>query len=106
MYKIEEVVKHHGGYLVRVFQGIDGFRARYKSWPTKLCLGKAVYKGLSEHLTDFGLRLLQEKIQIEIDANDVSRISACDADGRSLEYGWYGESPDIDTYQWLGVEKL
>jgi hypothetical protein len=106
MYKNEVVVRHHGGDLVRVFQGINGFRGHYGAWPTKLHLGLATYWGLSEHLTEFGMQLLKSKIQIEIDKNNPSRISASDDLARTLDYGWHGEKPDIDAYQWLDVERL
>src|SRR5205823_2347086 len=35
----EECIKSHGGYLVRMLATLNGFRAKYGSWPTRLLLG-------------------------------------------------------------------
>jgi hypothetical protein len=106
MYKFNEIIKQPGGYLVRVFQGIDGFRGKYGIWPTKLRLGETAYEGLAWHLTEFGFELLKSKIAIEVVKNNFDHISACDDLGHDLIYGWYEEKPDINTYQWLDVETI
>jgi len=105
MYKFKEVVRQHGGYLVRVFQAIDGFRSCYGEWPTKLHLDAVAYEGLCSHLTKLGIELLNMKIAIEIDDNGPSSIYASDESGRTLVYGWVYRKPDIDAFQWLGIDQ-
>jgi len=67
-------------------------------------LGKLAYEGFYSHLTEFGLGLIKSKINIEIDYTEIDRISAADDSNNRLDYGWYGERPDIDAYQWLRIE--
>ena len=105
MHKYCEIVLEPGGYLVRVFQTIDGFRSRYGVWPTKLHIRQGSFETFSSHLTALGLELLNSKVVIEIIDEGTGPLSASDDEGRTLEYGWSGEKPDIDTYEWLGVER-
>ena len=85
----------------RMCAAINGFRARYDSWPTKIHLPEGAIRHLFSEET---LEKLQEKLAI---IYDDSPYVAEDDLGRSYNYGregFYDEPPDIQAREWLDVE--
>ena len=84
----------------RMCASIDGFRARYGSWPTKIHLTK----GTIEYLfTEETFARLEERLTFIYDG---SLFIAEDDVGRSYNYGKEGsfDPPDVRAREWLEVE--
>lgn len=54
----QDIVKHHGGNLVRMRQAILSFRQQYGHWPSTLALGSETITSVQEHLTPLGYEKL------------------------------------------------
>ena len=83
---------------------IDGFRLRYKRWPTRIRLFPGTLSDLKEHVfTAQSFQKIEEHIEfIPADAS----IVAEDDLGGQCDYGDEGfppTEPDIDARTWLGV---
>jgi hypothetical protein len=86
---------------IRMCAALDGFRARYGSWPTKIRLPEGAIEAL---FTAGTLARLEQKVRFIYDG---SPFLAEDETGRSYSYGQEGFSnqpPDIPATEWLGVE--
>lgn len=85
----------------RMCAAINGFRARYGSWPTKIHLFEGALDDLFKEET---LHTLEQKIDfIYADWPYVAE----DEQGRRYnlaEDGFSAEPPDIPAHEWLGVE--
>ena len=84
----------------RMCVAIDGFRARYGSWPTKIHLPA----GAIEYLfTEETFARLEERLTL---VYDDSPFIAEDDIGRSYNYGKEGffDPPDIRAREWLNVK--
>ena len=89
---------------IRVCAAIDGFRARYGIWPTRLLLDKVILSDLQSLFTTESFEIIQEKISLS--AIDGIGVIAEDDEGRSYDYGKCGftkEEVDIRAKEWLGV---
>ena len=85
---------------IRMCGAIDGFRARYGAWPTKMRLYEGALDGL---FTEATLVALQQRLTLIIDG---SPFIAEDDAGRSYNYGKEGFSqtePNIKASVWLGI---
>ena len=93
--------------LMRLYMAINGFRARYGSWPTTV----RMFPPSLEDLRDYVLgpkqfALLAAKLQIVPD--EVGMIAE-DAKGRTFDYGSEGSSdrePDLHAEDWLGIKSI
>lgn len=89
---------------IRLCAAIDGFRARYGAWPTRVRLFSACVENLRNDLfsPEAYARLTT---RLEFVADDASMVAEDDS-GRSYDYSMQGFSkspPDIPAQQWLGV---
>jgi hypothetical protein len=85
----------------RMCAAIDGFRARYVSWPTKIHLFEGALDDLFKEET---LHTVEQKIDLIYDGLP---YVAEDEQGRCYNYaedGFSAEPPDIPAYEWLDVE--
>lgn len=90
---------------IRLCAVIDGFRSRYQSWPSRICLDPIIHEDIKRLFTEKSLEKLTDKIKL-IPMNDATVIAE-DEQGRTYDYGKDGFSsskPDIRAKEWLGVE--
>lgn len=93
-----------GKNWVRLCAAIDGFRARYGAWPTRVRMFPATLEHLRNDLLDpRSFAQLESKIEL---VGDEAPMVAEDDEGRSYSYGAEGFSearPDVSAQEWLGV---
>jgi hypothetical protein len=88
---------------IRMCAAIDGFRAKYNSWPKTVRVFDFFPSELKRVLSENDHTKLQSKIDI---VGDNSLFIAVDETGNSYSYGDEGFSkkePDIRAEDWLGV---
>ena len=89
---------------IRVCAAIDGFRARYGRWPTRVRLLPAALDGLRDHvLTPQGFAVVASVVELTPD--EAAPMIAEDADGESYNYGREGfvsPRPEEATRDWFG----
>ena len=89
---------------VRVCAAIDGFRARYGRWPTRVRLFPAALEGLRDHvLTPQGFAVVVSVIELAPD--EAAPMIAEGAAGESYNYGREGfvsPRPEETTRDWFG----
>src|SRR5215207_6719124 len=90
---------------VRLCAAVDGFRARYGAWPTKVRMFPAVLDNLRNHVFDPpSFACLESKLNL---VEDDAAMIAEDEEGRSYNYGAEGfpkVEPDMRAQDWLGVK--
>ena len=93
---------------VRACGAIDGFRARYKRWPKRVCVHPMIFRDLVEHvLTPIGFALVSSVVAIEADQSgdpDLTLV-AMDDDGLEYDYGRLGfpeEFGEQGAREWFG----
>ena len=88
----------------RICGAIDGFRARFGTWPTKLILDQIIYEDLRGLFSEESLEVFEKKISLE--AVDELTVKAEDDEGRCYDYvkcGFSREKPEIPAREWLGI---
>ena len=89
---------------VRVCAAIDGFRARYGRWPTRVRLFPAALEGLRDHvLTPQGFAVVASVI--ELVADGAAPMIAEGAAGESYNYGrerFAKPRPEEPARDWFG----
>jgi hypothetical protein len=100
--------KDHDRDWVRFCLAVEGFRAKYGAWPTRMRLDPG-------YIEEFRRSLLSpadfEKLQarIELIAESEAPFIAEDQHGRTYSSGTEAlqrERDDIDAQEWLGIEAL
>jgi hypothetical protein len=89
---------------IRFCAVIEGFRARYKKWPTKVRVPETFIEELQEVLTKESFEKLLSKITL---IGDESPYIAEDKEGESYNYGlegFSGSQPDLKASDWLDVQ--
>jgi hypothetical protein len=90
---------------VRLCAAVDGFRARYGTWPTRVRMSPAMLENLRKHIFDpISFAQLESKLKL---VGDEAPMIAEDEEGRSYSYGAEGFTkvePDIRARDWLGVK--
>jgi len=92
-----------GKNWVRLCGAIDGFRSRYKKWPTKMRLGSIYFHNIKSLLQSKEFNILQDKLELIIDN---VHIIAEDDSGNNYDYSKEGFSevkPDIRARDWLAI---
>lgn len=101
---MNDLVKNHGGNLVRVMQALDGFRSKYGYWPIEIHLSREAIEALHYHLTSEGYRRLDGFIKIlEIDEE---KIITKGLHSDIFDYGregWELSPPKISAAEFLGM---
>lgn len=104
MSKSEPIVKNNGGDLVRVLEALNGFKAKYGSWPTELLISPITLANLKEHhLTKLGFTLLENKVRLVNTTK--GKLASRDDSGRTFDYdseGWSRDRPEEPAEVWLG----
>jgi len=89
---------------IRLCAAIDGFRLRYKRWPSRIRLFPDTLRDLQDDVfTPESFKKMEEHIKF---VPDDSPIVAEDDLGGRYSYGEEGfpqTEPDIDARTWLGV---
>lgn len=104
-YKEEEIVKYHGGYLVRLLNCLEEFCGKHGRWPAKLHLSIGANRVLKDdHLTPLGYSLLSQKLHLVVSHEEDGPLVAEGSEGENLDYGsegWSG-TPDLPKAgEWL-----
>ena len=89
---------------IRFCAAIDGFRARYKKWPTKARVPTFFIEELKEVLTKESFEKLSSKITL---IGDESPFIAEDKKSESYNYGLENLSDSksgLKASEWLGVQ--
>lgn len=90
---------------VRLCAAVNGFRARYGVWPTKVRMLPAILDDLRNHVFDpASYAQLESKLNL---LGDDADMVAEDEKGRNYSYGADGftkDEPDIKAQDWLGVK--
>jgi len=84
---------------------IDGFRGRYKAWPSCILIGELEYENLKEVFLPEAFSMIEQKLKFVI-LKDLG-MAAEDQQGRRYDYAQEGfpmTAPDISARDWLGVE--
>ena len=90
---------------VRLCLAIDGFRARYNSWPNYILLSKEYFENIQSLFSPKVFQKLKSQITFVID--EESLIVAKDNTNRMYNYRKEGSSkikPDISAQEWLKVQ--
>ena len=91
---------------IRLCFVIDGFRAKHRSWPSKIRLSEIIFDDLSNFLfTPESFSKIEEKLSFIVD--EATSLAAEDEKGRKFGYENIGsqiQEPDIDAETWLGIE--
>jgi hypothetical protein len=93
--------------FVRLCCAIDGFRIRYKAWPTAVRLRAGIIADLRDHVLGVeAFAKVEAKVRL---IPDEALMIAEDVTGRAYDYEKNGppsQEPDIRAQDWLGVEAL
>ncbi|KJS32309.1 MAG: hypothetical protein VR64_07255 [Desulfatitalea sp. BRH_c12] len=92
-----------GKNWIRLCAAIDGFRARYKAWPTEVRVFDGYIKEMRDVLGQMGYYDLEKKVRI---VEDGLPIVALDDAGRRYSYGDDGvpkKDPDMTAKEWLEI---
>jgi hypothetical protein len=89
---------------VRLCAAVDGFRARHRSWPSRIRVFPEAIADLRDNVFDrLSLQRLEAKVSL---VPDETPFIAEDDEGRSYNLGKEGFSkvkPDIRTSDWIGI---
>ncbi len=88
---------------IRLCGAIDGFRSRYKNWPTRIRLGSSYLNDIRSILKPDDYIKLQNRLDIVVDN---VHIIAEDDSGRKYDYekeGFAETKPDVKAKDWLGI---
>ena len=95
----------HDKNWIRLLGALDGFRAKYGTWPSRVRIFPQALAGLREHLfTPEAFAQLLAKVEL---IADEAPMVAEDSAGNSYSYGAEGfpsSPPEPDARTWLGVE--
>jgi hypothetical protein len=89
---------------IRLCGAIDGFRARYRLWPTRIRLSEGILNNIKALFTFSSFAKIEEKITF-IAIKDTT-IIAEDDNGRRYNYcteGFTQIPPDLTAKEWFGV---
>jgi hypothetical protein len=90
---------------VRLCAAVDGFRARHKSWPSRIIIGELEYENLKEVFLPETFSLIEQKLQFVVKKE--LAMAAEDQQVRRYDYakkGFCSMRPDISAREWLSVE--
>ena len=89
---------------VRLCAAVDGFRARHRSWPSRIRISPRVIADLRDNVFDrHSFKRLEAKLAL---VPDETSFIAQDDEGRSHNLGEEGFSkvePDTRTSDWIGI---
>jgi uracil-DNA glycosylase family 4 len=83
---------------------INGFRVRYKSWPSKIRLPKPILIDLKTLFREQTFAKIEDRLELIVDNTP---IVAEDEYGRTYSYGEQGfpeHHPEIGAKEWLGIQ--
>jgi len=90
---------------IRLCGAVDGFRARYGSWPTKI---KIPFEIIDDIRGVFGDEMFEKVVtRVKFEAIDYIAFIAEDDHGRQYNYvqeGFSKISPDIQAMNWFEIE--
>ena len=90
---------------IRLCGAINGFRVKYRKWPTKILLPASILDDLKQCVfSEEVFAKIEEELSFVIE--DL-HIVAADDSGNSYSYGELGfpkRRPDITAQEWLSVE--
>ena len=105
-YSTFQMPNGHDRNWIRLCAAVDGFRARYGKWPSRIRLHPLCLDDLRDMFAPDDFRHLSQSLEL---IADDSPFIAEDTDGRSYSYGDEGFSetePDMRASHWLGIEPL
>lgn len=94
------------GDWTRLCAAIDGFRARYGRWPTRVVAHPQFEGNLGYIVGRDALQTVREKVEFVV--REDASVVAKDDSGGAYDYGREGFSerePDIRAEEWLGVRE-
>jgi hypothetical protein len=93
--------------LIRFLAAVDGFRARYNRWPTRVRLFPGALKDLEHILSPTAFRALTTQLTLVPDPK--AAMIAEDDEGGRYHYGQEGfpsMRPKPNAWEWLGSPGL
>jgi hypothetical protein len=93
--------------LVRLCAAVDGFRSRYKRWPTRVTTDPRCIDDLRDHVLskeDFA----RISALLSLVPKERGSFTAEDDQGGKYDYGTEGFAkgePDVKAYEWFGLRK-
>ena len=89
---------------VRLCAAIDGFRSRYKCWPSRVLVDPVIYRSLKAIFVQGSFEKLTA--QISLITEEGAQVVAVGDRGKRYDYGREGfpdNGPDIRAADWIGI---
>ena len=96
-----------GKNWARLFVAMNGFRAKYGRWPTRVRIPTQEISDIAHYgYPEDSLDKLVEKVEVMIGGE---YIAAEDDEGGICSYSWSDKrpknKPDVNVREWLGIEQ-